>query len=325
MDSLRGICEPRCGKVRDIYALEKHLLIVSSDRISAFDWVLPTTIADKGRILQLTTDYWHRVLNTTNDVVTTGVATMAGHDGRLACLPSAIDSLAGRTALVHKLQVIPLECVVRGYLDGSGWKEYQQSGSVCGVELPSGLQQCSQLPGGAIFTPTTKEDTGHDEPVDQPRAEAHLQAWLSHTFGTSSVNKPWSVQLFAAMSELSINLYERGARIALDKCLIIADTKFEFAIVPEREGRLNRDNWQLCLIDEVLKPDSSRYWPADEYEPRRSQNSYDKQIVRDWLANTAKWDKDSEPPALPNGIVQQARERYIQLFELLTEENFVWK
>ncbi|MAF81049.1 phosphoribosylaminoimidazolesuccinocarboxamide synthase [bacterium] len=322
--SLQTICKPRCGKVRDIYDVGDQLFIVSSDRVSAFDWVLPNVIPDKGRVLQLMTGYWHDRLQTQNDVITTSISAMPGHNGLLDCLSDSIQSLAGRTVLVNKLQVIPLECVVRGYLAGSGWKEYQQSQSVCGIDLPADLVECAQLP-EPIFTPTTKADTGHDEPLTPDGARAHLWSWLNETLGTNSAHKPWATELFTTMSQVALDLYTRGAALALEKELIIADTKFELALVPRDTGRISRLNWELRVVDEVLTPDSSRYWPGNEYAPGRPQNSFDKQLVRDWLADEAGWDKNSPPPELPDEIVTRARERYIELYERLTKDDFAWK
>ena len=198
--------------------------------------------------------------------------------------------------VVHKTEVVPIECVVRGYLVGSGWKEYQQSGTVCGIELPEGLQQASQLE-TPIFTPSTKVDDGHDENISF--------AQMCEAVG---------VELSEKLRDLSIDIYRRGAELAREKGIIIADTKFEWGIV----------NGKLLLIDEVLTPDSSRFWPEDEYQVGISPPSYDKQFVRDWL-ETTDWDKNSAPPLLPEEIVTQTRSKYIEAFERLTEESFPWK
>jgi phosphoribosylaminoimidazole-succinocarboxamide synthase len=280
----------RRGKVRDIYDLGDQLLLVSTDRISAFDWVLPTAIPDKGRVLTQISQFWFEQLHTTNHVMTTDV------DARL--LPSGTDvaALEGRSMFVRKCQVVPVECVVRGYLDGSGWKEYQQSGTVCGVTLPAGLQQCAQL-AEPIFTPATKEETGHD-----------INISFEQMVGITGA---------AAAAELrrrSIETYQQGAAYARSRGILIADTKFEWGWY---EG-------ELILIDEVMTPDSSRFWPADQYAPGHTQPSFDKQFVRDWLT-ASQWDKNSPPPALPPDVVARTREKYIEAFERLTGLAFRWK
>ncbi len=280
----------RRGKVRDIYDLGDQLLMVSTDRISAFDWVLPTGIPDKGRVLTQLSRFWFQHLNTPNHVISTDLDPQQ--------LPSGVDvaALQGRSMLVRKCKVVPIECVVRGYLDGSGWKEYQQSGQVCGISLPSGLSQCDQLP-EPIFTPATKEESGHDINI--------------------SFEKMISLTGAVAAEELrrrSIEMYRQGSAWAREKGIIIADTKFEWGY---SEG-------DLILIDEVLTPDSSRFWPADLYESGHGQPSFDKQFVRDWLTATD-WDKNSEPPALPDDIVAKMREKYIEAYERLTGSAFDWK
>ena len=225
-----------------------------------------------------------------NHLITTDVAKMQ--------LPSSVDTqpLEGRSMLVKKTDVVPIECVVRGYLIGSGWKEYQASSSVCGIELPAGLAQAEQLE-EPIFTPATKADEGHDENIS-------LQQMCT-TVGTDVANE---------LRERSLDIYRRGAEMAAKRGIIIADTKFEW-------GRLDDE---LILIDEVLTPDSSRFWPADEYEMGRNPPSFDKQFVRDWL-ETTDWDKNSEPPALPDEIVQKTREKYIEAYERITGDDFPWK
>ncbi len=287
--SIEGLSVRR-GKVRDMYDLGDQLLMVSTDRISAFDWVLPTGIPDKGRVLTQVSQFWFQQLDTPNHVLSTEI------DPQL--LPAGVDvePLKGRSMLVRKCQVVPIECVVRGYIDGSGWKEYQQSGNVCGIPLPSGLVQCDQL-AEPIFTPATKEETGHDVNI--------------------SFERMISITGAAAAEELrrkSIELYQQGAAWAREKGIIIADTKFEWGYC---EG-------ELILIDEALTPDSSRFWPADLYEPGHGQPSFDKQFVRDWL-NQTEWDKNSQPPALPADVVAQTREKYIDAYERLTGAAFAWK
>jgi phosphoribosylaminoimidazole-succinocarboxamide synthase len=280
----------RRGKVRDMYDLGDQLLMVSTDRISAFDWILPTGIPDKGRVLTQISTYWFDALREPNHLITTDVAKMQ--------LPSSVDTqpLEGRSMLVKKTDVVPVECVVRGYLVGSGWKEYQASSSVCGIGLPAGLAQAQQLE-EPIFTPATKADEGHDENISFQQ--------MCTTVGTDVANE---------LRQRSLNIYRRGAEMAAQRGIIIADTKFEW-------GRLDDE---LILIDEVLTPDSSRFWPAAEYETGRNPPSFDKQFVRDWLETTA-WDKNSEPPALPDEIVHKTREKYIEAYERITGSDFPWK
>ncbi len=280
----------RRGKVRDIYDLGDRLLMVSTDRISAFDWVLPTPIPDKGRVLTQISDFWFDFLKTDNHLLSSDLGEIVLPD------ESARPSLEGRSMIVRKCQVVPIECVVRGYLDGSGWKEYQQNGQVCGISLPAGLQQCSQL-AEPIFTPATKEETGHDINISFERM-------------VEIVGKELSEEL----RQRSIDIYLRGAQYARSKGILIADTKFEWGLV---EG-------QLILIDEVLTPDSSRFWPANQYQPGKGQPSFDKQFVRDYLTE-AGWDKNSAPPELPEEIVEKTRAKYIEAYEQLTDQTFAWK
>lgn len=266
------------------------LLIVSSDRISAFDWVLPTGIPDKGRVLTGLSSFWFGYLNVPNHLVT--------QDPDEFGLPSNIDlaPLVGRTQLVRKATVVPIECVARGYLAGSGWKEYQQQQTVCGIPLPAGLQLGSRLP-EPIFTPATKATSGHDENIP---------------FSTmvDAVGK----ELAETLRDRTLAIYSQAAEYALEHGIIIADTKFEFG---HADG-------ELLLIDEVLTPDSSRFWPVDTYKPGSSPFSYDKQFVRDWLESTD-WDKNSPPPALPDDIVEKTRAKYIEAYETLSGQTFAWK
>jgi phosphoribosylaminoimidazole-succinocarboxamide synthase len=280
----------RRGKVRDIYDLGERLLLVSTDRISAFDWVLPTGIPDKGRVLTQISAFWFERLDEPDQVITTDIADVE--------LPPGVDRepLAGRSMLVRKADVVPIECVVRGYLSGSGWKEYQQSQSVCGIRLPAGLRESGQL-AEPIFTPATKEESGHDENISFERM-------------VELVGRDVSEEL----RRRSLDVYRRGAEYARSRGIIIADTKFEWGRVDD----------ELILIDEVLTPDSSRFWPADQYEPGRSQASFDKQFVRDWLETTS-WDKNSPPPELPAEIVAKTRAKYIEAYERLTGKPFAWK
>ncbi len=280
----------RRGKVRDIYDLDDQLLMVSTDRISAFDWVLPTGIPDKGRVLTQVSAFWFELLDVPNHLLSIDIGDVE--------LPESADleSLAGRSMLTRKCEVVPIECVVRGYLDGSGWKEYQQSQTVCGIELPAGLVQCSQL-AEPIFTPATKEESGHDINISFERMVEIIGQETAET-----------------LRQRSIDIYLRGAEYARKKGIIIADTKFEWGWF----------DGELILIDEVLTPDSSRFWPADRYEAGHSQPSFDKQFVRDWLTE-AGWDKNSTPPALPDDIVANTRSKYIEAYEQLTDRNFEWK
>ncbi len=280
----------RRGKVRDCYDLGTRMLLVSSDRISAFDWVLPSGIPDKGRVLTQISAYWFERLGQPHHMLSTDTADFD--------LPAGVDPapLAGRSMLVRKTEVVPIECVVRGYLVGSGWKEYQESGAVCGIRLPAGLRESEQL-SEPIFTPATKEETGHDINISYEQ--------MVEIVGEATASE---------LRRRSIDTYLRGAEHARERGIIIADTKFEWGRV---EG-------ELILIDEVLTPDSSRFWPADEYQPGRSQPSYDKQFVRDWLAGTA-WDKNSPPPVLPDDVVLRTREKYIEAYELLTGQAFAWR
>lgn len=280
----------RRGKVRDIYDLGDQLLMISTDRISAYDWVLPSGIPDKGRVLTQVSAFWFDLLDVPHHLLSTDLETAGLPDG------TDLEQLAGRSMLVRKCEVVPIECVVRGYLDGSGWKEYQQSGTVCGIKLPSGLQQCSQLD-EPIFTPATKEETGHDINISFER--------MVEIIGAEPAEE---------LRRRSIDIYLGGAQYARERGIIIADTKFEWG----------RFDGELILIDEVLTPDSSRFWPADQYEPGHGQPSFDKQFVRDWLSATD-WDKNSPPPALPEDVIAKTREKYIEAFEQLTGQQFAWK
>lgn len=280
----------RRGKVRDIYELKDQLLMVSTDRISAFDWVIPTGIPDKGRVLTQISAFWFDMLDTPNHLLSLEL------DG--ADLPASTDlePLVGRSMLVRKCEVVPIECVVRGYLDGSGWKEYQSSSEVCGIKLPAGMRQGDKLE-TPIFTPATKEESGHDINISFER--------MVEIVGESMATD---------LRDRSLDIYQRGAAYALGRGIIIADTKFEW-------GRFDSE---VILIDEVLTPDSSRFWPADQYAPGGSQPSYDKQFVRDWLGTTD-WDKNSPPPPLPDDVVAKTREKYIEAYEQLTGKAFAWK
>ena len=280
----------RRGKVRDVYDLGDEMLLVSSDRISAFDWILPSAIPDKGKVLTQIAAFWFGKLGEENHLITVDVDKMA----KLSGLDDATKQmLAGRSTLCKKANVIPVECVVRGYLTGSGWKEYQKSRSVCGVQLPEGLLESAKLP-EPIFTPTTKAEEGHDEAITFEQ--------MSELVGTDVAEE---------LRSRSISLFARGAEYALQRGIIIADTKFEWGVL---DGR-------IILVDEVLTPDSSRFWPADKYQVGKSQPSFDKQFVRDWLL-ASPWDRKSVPPALPEDIVAQTRAKYVEAYELLTGSKF---
>jgi len=275
------------GKVRDIYDLGDKLLIVATDRISAYDVVMPTPIPDKGRVLTKISAFWFRALA---DVVDNHLITVEADEFPEQCLPYA-EELAGRSMLVTKAEPLPVECIVRGYLSGSGWKDYKRQGSVCGIRLPAGLLESSSLE-SPIFTPSTKAERGlHDENIDF--------ATLGEKVGTDLAGK---------LRELSIALYEKGAAIAGQRGIIIADTKFEFGTI----------GGQLALIDEVLTPDSSRFWPADRYEPGRSQASFDKQYLRDYLDQSG-WNHKPPAPQLPDEVVQNTRTRYLEALGRLTQ------
>ncbi len=282
---LPGIPHLKSGKVREVFDLGDRLLFVATDRISAFDCILPNGIPRKGEVLTRMSHFWfdrtagwlpnHR---------------LAGADDPLPeSLRAHADQLAGRSMIVCKAAPLPVECVVRGYLAGSGWKEYRTSGTVCGVPLPAGLQEGSELP-GPIFTPATKAESGHDENIPFEQMEALI-----------------GVGLAGRVRDLSVRLYTEARDYARERGILIADTKFEFGI---HDG-------QLVLIDEVLTPDSSRFWPADQYRPGRSQPSFDKQYVRDYL-ETLDWDKTPPAPPLPPEVVARTRAKYLEAYERIT-------
>ncbi|MDO4574413.1 MAG: phosphoribosylaminoimidazolesuccinocarboxamide synthase [Planctomycetia bacterium] len=282
----------RRGKVRDIYDLGDEVLLVSSDRISAFDWILPSGIPDKGRVLTQIAAFWFEKLNEPNHLITVDIDAMP-------CL-NDLDAetkatLAGRSTLCKKSQVVPIECVVRGYLTGSGWKEYQQSGTVCGIQLPAGLLESAKLE-TPIFTPSTKAEEGHDENISFDQ----MVAVVGQDVATE-------------LRDRSISLFQRGAEYALERGIIIADTKFEWGV---RDGK-------IILVDEVMTPDSSRFWPADQYQVGQGQPSFDKQFVRDWLLAST-WDRQSVPPALPDDVIAKTRAKYVEAYERLTGRRFAW-
>jgi len=280
----------RRGKVRDVYELDEHrLMLVATDRISAFDVVMPNGIPDKGTLLTQISLFWFEKLS--------GLAPhhiLSADPSSESALRPFARQLTGRAVICRKAPALPIECVVRGYLAGSGWKDYQGSGSVCGVKLPAGLRQCDKLP-APIFTPATKADSGHDLNIDFERASA-------------IVGKDRMLEL----RRLAVELYSRAADYALSRGIIIADTKFEFGVT---------DDGELLWIDEALTPDSSRFWPADQYRPGRDQESFDKQYVRNYL-ETLDWDKTPPGPVLPDDIVANTRAKYVEAYERLTGRSF---
>ena len=272
----------RRGKVRDVYDLGASLLIVATDRISAFDCIMPEGIPDKGRILTQVANFW---FGATQEVLANHLEATAVEDFPAQLKPFA-DELRGRAILVRKTRPLPVECVVRGYLAGSGLKEYNSRGTVCGIQLPAGLQNASRLP-EPIFTPSTKAEEGHDENIDF--------ATMAGTLGQD---------LATRVRDLSLKLYQRGQELALERGIILADTKFEFGVL---------DDGGLILIDEVLTPDSSRYWLADQWRPGQNPPSLDKQFLRDYLETLPDWNKQPPAPHLPETIIQGIRQRYLDL------------
>ncbi len=272
------------GKVRDLYAVEGKLLFVATDRISAFDYVLGTGIPEKGRVLTQLSLFWFDFLKNIvrNHLITADV------DQYPQPLRKYADQLRGRSMLVKKAQMIDIECVARGYLSGSGWKEYQKTGAVCGIKLPAGLKESDKQP-EPIFTPATKAVTGHDENIS-------FDEMVKHT----------GRELAEQLRDLTLKIYSTAADYAAGRGIIIADTKFEF-------GRTEEG---LVLADEVLTPDSSRFWPADKYQPGRAQESYDKQFVRDYLEDV-KWNKQPPAPSLPDDVARKTSEKYIQAYRTL--------
>jgi phosphoribosylaminoimidazole-succinocarboxamide synthase len=285
-----GAIPKRRGKVRDVYDMGNRMLLVATDRISAFDWVLPNGIPDKGRILTGLSAYWFKHLQVPNHLISTDVDATP-----LDLTSEERDALRGRTMLVRKVRIVPFECVVRGYLAGSGWKEYRTSGAVCGIKLPAGLVESSRI--DPIFTPATKAETGHDENVSFEVMSDAVGAEVAET-----------------LQSMSLEVYRKAAERASKSGLILADTKFEWGF-DERTG-------ELLLADEVLTPDSSRYWAWNTYHPGGAQPSFDKQFVRDWLETTG-WDKASTPPVLPGEVVARTRQKYVEAYERLTGHAFL--
>jgi phosphoribosylaminoimidazole-succinocarboxamide synthase len=283
--SIPGMTLFRRGKVRDVYAVEDQLLIIATDRISAFDVVLPNAIPMKGVVLTQLSRFWFDFLK---EVVANHLIT-ARVEEYPALLAGYRDQLAGRSMLVARAEVFPIECVARGYLAGSGWKDYQQTGTVCGIKLPPGLRESDRLP-EPIFTPATKAEAGHDLNISE-RETADL-------IGQEATAK---------LKALTLDIYARAAAHAARRGVIIADTKFEFGV---KDG-------EVILVDEALTPDSSRFWSASLYQPGRSQPSFDKQFVRDYL-ETLDWDKQPPGPVLPDEVVERTRDKYLEAYRLLT-------
>jgi len=273
------------GKVRDVYDLDDKLLIIATDRISCFDVVLPTPITDKGKILTKVSLFWFSFLK---DTIQNHIISVDPED-----LPESIkdskDLLSGRFMITKKCKVIPFECVVRGYLSGSGWKEYKKSKSVCSISLPDNLRESDKL-SEPIFTPATKAEAGHDQNISFD--------YMQNSIGEALANK---------IKDLSIKIYNKAASFAAEKGVIIADTKFEFGLLEDK----------LILVDEVLTPDSSRFWPASDYEPGRPQASFDKQFVRDYLESTG-WGKTPPAPDLPDEVAVKTQQKYKQVLKMLT-------
>ncbi len=273
------------GKVRDIYDLGDSLLIVATDRISAFDVVLPTPIPEKGKILTLMTLFW---LNFLKDIVENHLITADVKEYPEVLKPYE-EILKDRSMLVKKAKVLPVECIVRGYLSGSAWKEYQEKGEICGLKLPKGLRESDKLP-EPIFTPSTKAELGkHD---------------INISF--EEMKRITGEEVAEKVKEISLNLYKKASSYAETRGIIIADTKFEFGVYKDK----------LILVDEVLTPDSSRFWPKEEYQPGRPQKSFDKQFIRDWLKNSG-WKDGSPPPEIPSEIVHKTREKYFEALRRL--------
>ena len=288
--SLEGLTLNRRGKVRDVYDItlpsgKAALVIVATDRISAFDYVLGSGIPDKGKVLTQLSGFWFERMG---DLVPHHLISLEVDEFPDAARRHA-DVLRGRTMLARRTNPVPVECVARGYLSGSGWKEYQQNGSVCGIQLPAGLRESDRLP-EPIFTPATKAESGHDVNISEEEAGRLVGA-----------------DLIARLKTLTLEIYRRGCEHAESKGIIIADTKFEFGL----------DGNEIILIDEVLTPDSSRFWPASEYEPGHGQPSFDKQFVRDYLERI-RWNKQPPVPSLPDDVVRRTREKYIDAFRLLS-------
>lgn len=279
------------GKVRDLYTVgEDQLLFVASDRISAFDHVLGSGIPEKGKVLTQISLFWFEYLRdiVPNHLVTADVSQFP------ADLRKHAEQLSGRSMLVKRAKMFPVECVARGYLSGSGWKDYQQTGAVCGIKLPAGLRESEQLP-EPIFTPAAKNHSGHDENISFDAVIATLGAEIAEE-----------------LRSLTLRIYKTANDYARTKGLILADTKFEFGVIDDENGKPH-----ITLADEVLTPDSSRYWPVDAYRPGGAQPSFDKQFVRDYL-ESIRWNKQAPAPSLPREVIERTREKYLAAFQMLT-------
>jgi phosphoribosylaminoimidazole-succinocarboxamide synthase len=300
----------RSGKVRDLFEVDDRLLLVASDRLSAFDVVLPTPIPDKGRVLTGISRFW---FERTTDIVANHLLSSSPDD-----LPAGYTDeagkreLRGRMMLCRRAKVVPVEIIVRGYVAGSGWKDYQRTGAICGIKLPEGLRESDRLP-EPIFTPSTKAEVGHDQNI-----------------GFDTVVDLVGAEMAEKVRDLALALYRRGSEIAEKAGILVADTKFELGVVPQETGtrafgeaepRNQSAEGELILIDEVMTPDSSRFWDAADYEPGRAQDSFDKQPVRDWLEKQP-WDKTYPGPELPAEIVADTRRRYVTAFERITGASF---
>ena len=285
---LAGIPLFKKGKVRNVFEIDDKLLIVATDRISAFDWVLPSLIPFKGKVLTQLSKFWFDfvALACPNHLIATETSEFP------AALRPFKDILDKRSMLVRKTRVVPVECVVRGYLSGSGWKEYAASGKISGIKIPKGLRESDRLE-EPIFTPSTKAEKGHDENIS-----------------FKAVQKTLGNELAGKIRKVSLELYQKASLFALYKGIIIADTKFEFGLSGD----------DLLLVDEIFTPDSSRFWPKETYQPGKSQPSLDKQFVRDYLETTG-WDKNSPPPVLPGEIVAKTSQKYLEIYRLLTGNN----
>lgn len=289
LETHAGSLPKRAGKVRDVYDLGDRLVLVATDRLSAFDWIFPNGIADKGKILTQMSLFWFRLLNEADQILSTDLSEMGRE------FASRPEVFAGRSILVRKTNVVPIECVARGYLAGSAWKEYQSHGTINETSMPEGLVESDQLP-APIFTPATKAEHGaHDENIP-----FHVVVTMV------------GIDRAEELRRRTLDLYDRASRHARARGIILADTKFEFGELPSGE---------LILVDEALTPDSSRFWPADEYQPGRPQHAYDKQFVRDWLESIG-FDKKSTPPPIPDDIAQKTRDRYLEAYRRLTGQSF---
>ena len=279
------------GKVRDVYETNDELLLIVTDRISAFDFVLHEPIPKKGICLTQISKFWFDYFKDTipSHVISDSVSDFPDD------LNKYEDQLYGRSMLVKKAKVIPIECIVRGYISGSAWKSYQKDGTVCGIKLPEGLKESDKFD-EPLFTPSTKAESGHDINISFEK--------MKELIGDEDAEK---------IKEISMNIYKEGTKYALEKGIIIADTKFEFGKIGDK----------IILVDEILTPDSSRFWPAELYEPGKSQPSFDKQYVRDYLSSTG-WDKNSDPPHLPDEVVQETQKKYQEAYEKITGKKFIF-